>query len=84
MPFFYQCIEEIRQGDRVSYHGESRGIKFVAEQSAGDPGIDWHVKEFGGGVMIIEPKLFANVFVHDIENDEDLFVIARREPKAIN
>jgi hypothetical protein len=29
--------------------------------------------------MIIAPKVFGRVFVHDTENDEDLILIARQQ-----
>ncbi len=79
MPFYYQSGEEVKKGDRVTYHGEPGEIEFGAEKVVGDSGIDWHVREHGGGVMIIEPKNFGRVFVHNPENDEDLILIARAE-----
>ena len=79
MPFHYQSGEEIKAGDRVTYHGEPGEIEFVADKIVGDAAIDWHVTEQGGGVMIIESKYFGRVFVHDTKNDEDLILIARKE-----
>ena len=79
MPFFYQSGEQIKQGDRITYHGESGEIGFVVDKIAGDSAMDWYVTEQGGGAMIIEPKFFGSVFVHDTENDEDLILIARKE-----
>jgi hypothetical protein len=51
----------------------------VADKIVGDGAMDWYVTEQGGGAMIIEPKFFGSVFVHDTENDEDLILIARKE-----
>jgi len=54
MPLFYGSGEEVKAGDRVLYHNEPGEIEFVA-----DPEIEpesWLVTEFGGGVMIGEPK----------------------------
>ncbi|MGD0758483.1 MAG: hypothetical protein ABR921_06240 [Candidatus Sulfotelmatobacter sp.] len=79
MPFFYQSGEQIEKGDRVTYHGEPGEIDFVADKIVGDSAFDWYVTEQGGGVMIIEPKVFGRVFVHDTENDEDLILIARQK-----
>lgn len=79
MTFFYQSGEEIKKGDRVTYHGEPAEIEFVAEKLVGDAALDWYVTEHGGGVMIVEPKFFGHVFVHDTEDDEDLILIARAE-----
>ncbi len=77
MPFFHQSGEEVKKGHRVTYHGEPGLIEFVAEEIVSDGEIDWHVRENGGGVMIVEPKNFGRVSVHDTEKDEDLILIAR-------
>jgi hypothetical protein len=79
LPFFYQSGEQIEKGDRVTYHGEPGEIEFVTDKIVGDPAMDWHVREQGGGAVIIAPKHFGRVFVHDTENDEDLILIARQE-----
>jgi len=63
----------------VTYHGEPGEIEFVADKITGDAAIDWHVTEQGGGVMIIAPKVFGSVFVHDTKNDEDLILVARKD-----
>jgi hypothetical protein len=78
LPFFYQSGEQIKQGDRITYHGEPGEIEFVADKVAGDNAIDWYVTEQGGGVMIIA-RDFGRVFIHDTKNDEDLILIARKE-----
>lgn len=65
MHFSYQSGEKIRKGDRVTYHGEPGEIEFVADKLVGDAEIDWYMNEHGGGVMIIAPKFFGRVFVHD-------------------
>jgi len=77
MPFFYMSGDEVRAGDKITYHGEPGEIESVA-----DPAVDphnWHVTEFGGGVMVKEPKFFGLVFIHDPANDEDLQLVARAE-----
>ena len=76
----YQSGEEIRIGDKVRYHGEPGEIEFIVEELPGD---DWYVKEFGRGVMVIEPKVFGRVLISDPENDEDLILVSRGGPKAI-
>ena len=75
MPLFYGSGEEVKAGDRILYHDEPGEIEFVA-----DPEIDpqnWHVTEFGGGVMIKEPKFFGLVFVPNPTDDEDLVFQSR-------
>jgi hypothetical protein len=75
VPFFYQSGEEIKKGDRVLLHGEPAEIEFVAD-SADNPD-DWYVVEYGGGVMIIEPKFFGSLFVSDPQDYEDLCFVSR-------
>ena len=80
MPLLYRSGDEIRKGDRATYHGEPAEIEFVADAITGDGEIDRHFKEHGRGVMILEPKCFGRVFVNDPEDDEDLILVARAEP----
>ncbi|MGA3027595.1 MAG: hypothetical protein ABSF98_22775 [Bryobacteraceae bacterium] len=75
MPFFYQSGEEIRKGDRVLYDGEPGEIEFVADP-ANDPD-DWYVTEYGGGVMVIEPKHFGLLFLTTTQDEEDLEFVSR-------
>jgi hypothetical protein len=79
MPCSYKSGDEIKKGDRVTYHGEPGEIEFVADQITGDGEIDTHVMEHGKGAMILEPKCFGRVFVNDTEGDEDLVLVARAE-----
>ncbi len=37
----------------------------------------WYVEEYGGGVMVIEPKYFGRVFIQDPKDDEDLLFVSR-------
>jgi hypothetical protein len=62
VPFFYQSGEQIELGDRVRLHGEPGEVEMVADPVR-DPN-DWFVKEYGGGVMIAEPKVFGRLFIH--------------------
>jgi len=80
VPFFYTSGEQIKKGDRITYHGEPGEIEFVADKIVGDAAIDWHVREQGGGVMIVAPKVFGRLFVHETDDEEDLILIARKEP----
>jgi len=69
----YRSGEEIRRGDRILYHGQPAEIEFVASET-GDPGTEWFVKEFGGGVMISGSIFIATEFLADYE---DLEFVAR-------
>jgi hypothetical protein len=52
----YRSGEEIKKGDRVRFHQNPATIELVATD-AGDPEQAWHVREFGGGVMISDPSV---------------------------
>lgn len=73
----YQSGEEIRKGDKVLFHDEPGEIEFVVEKLVGDPTMDWHMKEQGPGVMVLEPKSFKRAFVRKTENVEDLQFVSR-------
>jgi hypothetical protein len=82
VPLKYQSGEEIRKGDRVLFHGEPGEIEFIADPLVKDPESDWYVHEYGGDVMVIEPKLFGRAF-SDAENAEDLILVSRSaEPRS--
>jgi hypothetical protein len=84
MPFFYQTGEKIAEGDLVVYAGNTAEVEFVADPT--DSPEDWYVKQFGGGIMIREPKVFGSVFLHgtEIGNDEDLVFVSRKSGSKRN
>ena len=73
----YRSGDDIRKGDKVFFHGEPGEIEFVVDELVGDPTMDWYMREQGPGVMVLEPKLFRRVFVHNTENAEDLQLVSR-------
>jgi hypothetical protein len=73
--FLYQSGDEIKKGDRVLYHDEPAEIEFVADSVTGDAGLDWYVKEYGGGVMI--RVSFGPAFLTDPHRDCDLEFVSR-------
>lgn len=76
MPFFYRSGEQIERGDRISLHGEPGEIEFIADP-ADDPN-DWFVREYGGGVMIAEPKVFGSLFINaPVSQYDDLEFVSR-------
>jgi hypothetical protein len=79
MTLKYQSGEEIKKGDRVLFHGEPGEVEFVVDGSNEDPALDWYLQEFGGGVMIREPKHFGSVFVRatSLQETEDLELLSR-------
>jgi hypothetical protein len=81
MPFFYMSGEEIRTGDCVLLHGEPGEIEVVADPSLHPD--DWLVTEHGGGVMIVEPKVFGRLFISKPNSYEDLAFISRQNTPSM-
>ena len=75
----YQSGDDIKKGDRVLFNGAPGEVEFIADKLVGDAAMDWYFKELGPGVMILEPKRFGRVFLHDTENAEDLVLVARSQ-----
>ena len=79
MALYYRSGEAILNGDRVLLNGNPAEIEFVADPEA-NPG-DWYVREFGGGVMVIEPREFGRLFVRPDEDYATLFFLSRASPE---
>jgi hypothetical protein len=79
---YYESDVEIRKGDRVLFHGEPGKIELVASE-VGDPETDWYIQEYGGGVMVLEPKFFGRAFIpaDQLHETEDLEFVARADAK---
>jgi len=76
----YRSGEEIRKGDRVLLHGNPAEIEVVAcDANDPDPAVAWFVKEFGGGVLVRDPKVFGRLFIDadDLAEYEDLEFVSR-------
>ena len=58
-------------------HGQAGYIELLADPAV-DPD-DWLVREKGGGVVIVEPKVFGRLFLNDPANYEDLSLTSRKE-----
>jgi hypothetical protein len=80
LPFLYQSGQKIRKGDKVLFHGEPGSVELVAEPP-GDPETAWFVQEYGGGVMIVEPKFFGRAFLTHTESC-DLVFVSRCDDKS--
>jgi hypothetical protein len=79
MTLKYQSGEEIKKGDRVLFHGEPADIEFVVVELTENAELDWYMQEFGGGVMIREPKHFGAAFIQaeSLPETEDLEFLSR-------
>lgn len=77
MSLKYQSGEAIKKGDRVLFHGESGEIEFVASEH-GDPETDWFIKEYGGGVMILD-RVAGSTFItaDQLPECDDLEFVSR-------
>jgi len=71
--------EEIRKGDQVPFQGNPAEVELVAHDPD-DPESSWHVKEHGGGVSILDPKVSSRTFIpgDQLEDYEDLEFVSRK------
>jgi hypothetical protein len=76
----YQSGEQIKGGDRVLFHGEVAAVEFVAD-SHSDAETQWFFQEFGGGVMIADPKVSGRTFIAagHLDEYEDLEFVSRAD-----
>ena len=77
--FNYHSGQEIRIGDRISYHGESGKVDFVVTvtEKTGRPETDWYIEQAPEGGVMITANGFGNVFLTEANIDEDLDFISR-------
>jgi hypothetical protein len=76
----YQSGEEIRKGDRVLFHRNPAEIELVA-YDPNDPVASWYIQEFGGGVMVLDPRVSGRTFISSdqIPEEEDLEFVSRAD-----
>jgi hypothetical protein len=77
MPLRYQTGLEIMEGDRVLFHVEPGDIEFVADPQKPEPETDSYLREYGGGVMVREPKNFGRAFIPEPQAEPDLKFVSR-------
>lgn len=58
----YRSGEEIKQGDKVLFHGNPAEIELVA-CDPNDPEAAHYVRQFGGGVMVLDPEVSGRTFI---------------------
>ncbi|HKD79526.1 MAG TPA: hypothetical protein VKH81_07510 [Candidatus Angelobacter sp.] len=74
----YCSGEEIQKGDHVLFHGNPAEVELVA-CDPNDPEAAWHVQEFGGGVVILDPMVSCRTFIPagQLDEYEDLEFVSR-------
>lgn len=74
----YRSGEEIKQGDKVLFHGNPGEIEFVA-CDPDDPETASYVQQFGSGIMVFDPNVSGRTFIpaDQIEGYEDLEFLGR-------
>ena len=77
--FNYQSGEEIRAGDKITFHREPGEVEFTVSGKSGDAAMDWYVDKFPGGGVMVVARNFGNVFLSQDDIDEDLLLVSRRE-----
>ena len=82
--FVYKSGEEVKGGDRVTYHGERGTVEFVVTDKIGDSALDWYVDQYPGGGLMIKAEGFGDVFLTETSFDEDLVFVARGDTPKRN
>ena len=72
-----RAAESSNADDRVFLHGELGQIEFVVDPA--DNPDDWYVTKHGGGVMVVEARVFGRLFIPAPANYEDVKFASRSE-----
>jgi len=81
--FLYQTGEDIRKGDFVLFHGEPGRIELAVE-ILGNPETDWFIREYGGGVMILEGIAGRTFIAADhLPDNDDLEFVSRSDKRHL-
>lgn len=75
--FVHASGEEVRRGDRITYHDEPGEVEFLVTEKTGDAAMDWYLEDTPEGGFMITAKTFGSVFLTDSESDEDLVFVGR-------
>jgi hypothetical protein len=78
----YRSGEEIKKGDRVLFHGNLAEVQLVScDPNDPDPEVVWHIKEYGGGVLISDPIVSGRTFIpkDQLDEYEDLEFVSREQ-----
>lgn len=74
----YRSGEQIKKNDLVLFHGNPAKVELVACDES-DPEAVWYISEYGGGVMILDPKMSGRTFIpiDQVAGYEDLEFVSR-------
>ncbi len=78
----YRSGEEMMKGDRVLFHGNPAEVELVSrDEGSQNPEERWHMQEFGGGVLILDPLVSGRTFIpaDHIKEYEDLEFLGRSD-----
>lgn len=75
--FRYRSGEDIMAKDQIAYHGEHGEVQFVVNEKTGDAARDWYVEQNPDGGVMLRVAGFGDVFLTQIDVDEDLEFISR-------
>jgi hypothetical protein len=77
MSLSYRSGEEIRKGHRVLLHGEAAEIEALLD-GQNNPA-KWPAREYGRGVVILQPMGFGRLLLReaDLDEYEDLEFVSR-------
>ena len=81
--FRYQSGEEVRVGDKITFHGEPGEVEFVVTEKTGDPAMDWYIQEYPGGGIMIKAKNFGSTFMTETDEEEDLILVSRSSESSV-
>lgn len=77
MNFKYTSGEEIRDKDRIKYHGEEGEVEFVITRPTGVADMDWYLEQFPGGGFMVNGKNIGREFITEQDTAEELEFVGR-------
>ena len=78
----YLSGEEVKNGDRILFHGEPGEVEFIITSVTGDSSMDWYVEQHPGGGVMITARGFGSVFLPVSAIDERLEFLSRGNDAA--